>query len=48
MSGMVLISVTRVVGDPDAEVICLISCFFLSNSCLPSRSLMVSLYCDQR
>ncbi len=41
VSGMILTSVTVV--RPDLS--CLISCFFLSNSPLPSKSLMVSLYC---
>lgn len=38
--GITFTSVTRV---PDLS--CLISCFFLSNSPLPRRSLIVSLYC---
>ena len=41
MSGIVVVSVMlvrNVLGS------CLISCFFLSNSCLPRRSLIVSLY----
>ena len=42
--GITLTSVTRVVALV-AVFSCLISCFFLSNSPFPSRSLIVSLYC---
>ena len=41
MSGIVVVSVMLVRSVLGS---CLISCFFLSNSCLPRRSLIVSLY----
>lgn len=43
--GITLTSVTRVLAFV-AVFSCLISCFFLSNSPFPSRSLIVSLYCN--